>query len=176
MRRRQSRRAAPNVDAWSAPVVRRFYSARLRSTASAREMRTDRGEDDLMRKVILQEFLSLDGLAAGREDNVDFVPASTKDDLVFGREQLEMMDSIDTIVLGRVTYQMFAGYWPHVTEGEESLFAERMNATPKIVFSRTLDRAPWGTWDDAIVNRSDASAEVQKLKRQSGKDMVVWGS
>jgi dihydrofolate reductase len=129
-----------------------------------------------MRRVILQEFMSLDGLAAGREDRVDFVQASTKDDRAFGREQLEMMDLVDTILLGRVTYQMFAGYWPHVTQGDESLFAERMNAIPKIVFSRTLDRAPWGTWDDAIVNRSDPPAEVQKLKRQAGKDIVVWGS
>jgi dihydrofolate reductase len=129
-----------------------------------------------MRKVILQEFVTLDGLAAGRKDNVDFVPASTKDDRAFGREQMVLMDSIDTIVLGRVTYQLFSGYWPKVTEGEEKTFADRMNATPKIVFSKTLDRAPWGKWPDAKVVKNDAADEVAKLKQQSGKDMVIWGS
>ncbi|HEV8365801.1 MAG TPA: hypothetical protein VGQ52_19965, partial [Gemmatimonadaceae bacterium] len=68
-----------------------------------------------MRKVILQEFVTLDGLAAGENDRVDFVPASTRGDHTFGQEQLALMDAIDTILLGRVTYQMFAGYWPKIT-------------------------------------------------------------
>ena len=68
-----------------------------------------------MRHVILQEFVTLDGLAAGRNGSVDFVPASTQGDRSFGREQLALMDAVDTILLGRVTYQMFAGFWPNVT-------------------------------------------------------------
>src|SRR5688572_33067023 len=99
-----------------------------------------------MRKVILQEFVTLDGLAAGPDDNVDFVPAATKGDQAFGREQLALMDAMDTILLGKVTYQMFAGYWPKVTEGEDKPFADKLNSTPKVVFSKTLVRAPWGSW------------------------------
>jgi dihydrofolate reductase len=129
-----------------------------------------------MRKVILQEFVTLDGLAAGENDPVDFVPASTRGDHTFGQEQLALMDAIDTILLGWVTYQMFAGYWPKITEGEEKPFADMMNATRKIVFSKTLDRAPWGRWDDARVVKNNAAHEVAKLKQQSGKDMVIWGS
>jgi dihydrofolate reductase len=68
-----------------------------------------------MRNVILQEFVSLDGLAAGPNGSVDFVPASTQGDHSFGERQMGFMDSIDTILLGRVTYQMFAGHWPNVT-------------------------------------------------------------
>jgi dihydrofolate reductase len=129
-----------------------------------------------MRKVILQEFVTLDGLAAGRSDSVDFVPASTQGDQSFGRQQLAFMDSIDRILLGRVTYTMFAGYWPEVTSGEDKPFADKLNAIPKIVFSRSLDRAPWGKWDDATIVKSSAAKEVAKLKQGSGKDMVIWGS
>lgn len=129
-----------------------------------------------MRKVILQEFVTLNGLAAGANGSVDFVPAATQGDQRFGREQLALMDGIDTILLGRVTYRMFAGYWPNVTEGEEERFAEKLNSTPKIVFSQTLDRAPWGAWDEARLVKNSAADEVAKLKRQSGKDMIIWGS
>ena len=129
-----------------------------------------------MRNVILQEFISLDGLAAGEKNSVGFVPASTKGDRAFGREQMALMETVDTILLGRITYQLFAGYWPKVTEGEEKPFADRLNATPKIVFSKTLDEAPWGTWEAAKIVRSKAAPEVAKLKQQPGKDMVIWGS
>ena len=129
-----------------------------------------------MRKLILQEFVTLDALAAGPNDNVDFVPASTRGDQSFGREQLAMFDSIDTIVLGRVTYQMFAGYWPSVTEGEDARFADKLNRTPKIVFSRSLQKAPWGKFEEARIVKSDAAEEVKKLKQQPGKDLILWGS
>lgn len=129
-----------------------------------------------MRKVILQEFISLDSLVAGPKDNVDFVPASTEGDASFGQEQIKLMEEIDTILLGRVTYQMFAGYWPKVTKGKEKTFADKLNSIPKIVFSKTLKSAPWGDWDDAKVVKSSAVKEIAKLKRQSGKNMVIWGS
>jgi dihydrofolate reductase len=129
-----------------------------------------------MRKVILQEFVTLDGLAAGRNDSVDFVPASTQGDQSFGQRQLAFMDSIDLILLGRVTYSMFAGYWPNVTSGADKPFADKLNAIPKIVFSSSLDRAPWGSWDDARIVETSAANEVAKLKQEPGKDMVIWGS
>ena len=129
-----------------------------------------------MRKVILQEFVSLDGRAAGPNDSVDFIPASTKGDRAFGQGQMALLDTIDTILLGRVTYQMFAGYFPLVTEGDDKAFADKLNAIPKIVFSRTLTRAPWGQWDDATIVRRSPTKEVTALKQQPGKDIIVWGS
>jgi dihydrofolate reductase len=129
-----------------------------------------------MRKVTLQEFVSLDGLVAGPNDSVDFVPASTAGDQSLGRQQMAFIDSIDAIVLGRVTYEMFAGYWPNVTSGEDKPFADKLNAIPKIVFSKTLDRAPWGQWDDARIVKDSAAKEVAKLKQKSGKGIVIWGS
>lgn len=129
-----------------------------------------------MRKVILQEFISLDGLAAGPKDNVDLVPASTQGDKRFGQQQVKLMNSVDTILLGRVTYEMFAGYWPKITKGKEKAFADKLNSIPKIVFSKTLDDAPWGDWEEAQVVKTPAIKEIAKLKRQSGKNMVIWGS
>src|SRR5919206_4714698 len=129
-----------------------------------------------MRKVVLQEFVSLDGLAAGPNGSVDFIPNSTQGDRSFGREQLALMDTTDTLLLGRVTYSMFAGFWPNVTEGEEKEFADKFNALSKVVFSKTLERAPWGTWSEGRIVRGSAVEEVAKLQRQPGEDMLISGS
>jgi dihydrofolate reductase len=64
----------------------------------------------------------------------------------------------------------------NVTTGEDKPFADRINAIPKIVFSTTLDDAPWGEWNNATVESEDPARTVAQLKRQSGKDMVIWGS
>lgn len=128
-----------------------------------------------MRKVILQDFISLDGYASGPDGNVDFVPAITQGDDGFDRAQLEFARTIDTILLGRVTYQLFADYWPKITTNEDKV-ADVLNHTPKIVFSKTLERAPWGKYAEATVIRTDAAAAVRDLKRQTGKDLVIWGS
>ena len=129
-----------------------------------------------MRKVIVQEFMSLDGYVAGPNGSVDFIPASTAGDRTFGAEQVALLGAIDTLILGRITYSMFSGYWPNVKQGNELEFADKFNGMPKIVFSKTLDSAPWGTWQPARIVKIDASDEVAKLKRQSGKDMLVSGS
>ena len=129
-----------------------------------------------MRHVILQEFLSLDGMAAGPGDSVDFIPAAMRNDESFGDRQLEFLQAIDVILLGRRTYEMFAGHWPGITSGPEKEFADRINTTPKVVFSRTLESAPWGSWEDATIVGTNAGREIERLKQQPGGDMVIWGS
>ncbi len=129
-----------------------------------------------MRNLILQEFVSVDGMAAGSNGSTDFIPASTRGDKSFGRRQERFLDSIDLIVLGRKTYEMFAQYWPQVKSGDEQVFADRLNSLPKVVFSKTLQRAPWGDSGEATVVASDPIREVERLKQQPGKDMVIWGS
>jgi dihydrofolate reductase len=127
-----------------------------------------------MRKVIVQEFVSVDGLASGPEESVDFVPGSMQGDQSFGDREMSFVDSIDTMLLGRRTYEMFASHWPNVPEGDDKVFAEKINNLKKVVFSRTLERAPWGTYEAGqVVRHTD---EVSALKRAAGKDMVVWGS
>ncbi|MGQ0642311.1 MAG: dihydrofolate reductase family protein [Gemmatimonadaceae bacterium] len=129
-----------------------------------------------MRNVILQEFVSIDGLAAGPKGDVDFVPAATTGDRSFGDRQLKFMDSIDTILLGRVTYEMFADHWPNVTSGDDKPSADKLNAIPKVVFSKTLERAPWDESPDAQIVKGDAAQEVAKRRQGAGKDMVIRGS
>jgi dihydrofolate reductase len=126
-------------------------------------------------RLIVQEFLSLDGLAAGPNGEVDFIPAAAQGDEGVAENQLRFIDTIDTIVLGRVTYELFAGYWP-TASGDDRPFADKINATPKLVFSRTLERAPWGSWDDASISRDDPREEIPRLRERAEKDLLVWGS
>lgn len=128
------------------------------------------------RKLVVQEFVSLDGFAAGPNDDVAFIPASMQGDRSFGQEQVSFMDECDTMLLGRITYNMFSRYWPNVKQGDEQPFADKFNGLSKIVFSTILDRAPWGPWSDArVVTRSPAE-EVDDLKRRPGKGIFVSGS
>ncbi len=76
-------------------------------------------------------------------------------------------------LFGRVTYQMMAGWWPTEAAGKAfPVVARRMNAMPKVVFTRTLDRADW---ENTTLVKSDPAAEVRRLKSGS-MDMVVLGS
>jgi dihydrofolate reductase len=120
--------------------------------------------------------VSLDGLAAEPNNSVDFIPVSTVGDQSFGQRQLDFMDSVDTILLGRVTYEMFARYWPNVADGDDKRFAEKINATHKLVFSNTLKEAPWGEWNNATVVPGKATKAIRQLKQEPGGDMVLWGS
>lgn len=55
----------------------------------------------------------------------------------------DQLNSVDTILLGRITYELMAGYWPTVTDAD-LIITEFMNTTPKIVFSRTPEKVQWG--------------------------------
>jgi dihydrofolate reductase len=93
-----------------------------------------------MRRLILEEWISLDGFAVDREGTLDFFPAS-EEDRFSDKDQLEFLESVDTIVLGRRTYELFVDFWPTATTDEE-VIADRLNALPKLVFSNTLRDAP----------------------------------
>jgi len=127
-----------------------------------------------MRKVILEEWVTLDGYAADKYGNLDFFPSSDTDKFS-DRDQLEFLDTVDTILLGRKTYELFVDFWPTATTDKE-IIADRLNELPKIVFSNTLTEAPWGKWQPARVIRGDAVEAIRQLKAQSGKHMVLWGS
>jgi dihydrofolate reductase len=131
-----------------------------------------------MRKVIVQEFTTIDGFAAGPNGEIDFIADFAAADPTAGEhveDQLRFLETIDTILLGAVTYRMFAEYWPSQTT-ETELIADALNATPKVVFSRRIDDAPWGSWEPARVVNGSATEEVRRLKQVGGKDMVLWGS
>jgi len=132
-----------------------------------------------MRKVVVQQFVTLDGFAAGPNGELDFVTESGADadptSGPFVEKQLAFIESLDTILLGAVTYRGFAEYWPEQTT-ETQAIADVLNATPKVVFSSTLESAPWGTWEPARLVSGSATEEVRRLKSEPGGDMVLWGS
>jgi dihydrofolate reductase len=128
-----------------------------------------------MARLIVQEFVSVDGLAAGPDDSVDFIPAGAEGNAELQESQLRFLDTVGTIVLGRTTYQMFAGYWPDV-EGDDKPFGDKINATARVVFSSTLTEAPWGSWEPALISRDDPREEIPRLRDGADQDLVVWGS
>jgi dihydrofolate reductase len=83
------------------------------------------------------------------------------------------IDTEDAILMGRVTYQAFASYWPTATDEP---FASHINKTPKYVVSTTLDKAEWGQWDQPKLIKGNLAKEITKLKQQPGKNIGVSGS
>ncbi len=126
-----------------------------------------------MRKVIASTFVSLDGYIVGPNEDMSWVLNNFTEEMASYAGDL--MNSMDTILLGRVTYEIMTKAWPTQTEAT-SPGADKMNNNPKIVFSRTLDKAEWGKWKNARVVKDNAAGEIARLKQLPGKDMVIYGS
>ncbi len=127
-----------------------------------------------MRKLIVEEWVSLDGYAADLQGKTEFFP-STEDNKQSDEDQLLALESVDTILIGRKTYDIFVDFWPKVTVNQEIL-SDKLNAIPKAVVSNTLKTAPWGRWPEATVLAGDGVEGVKKLKEKVGDDIIVWGS
>jgi len=127
-----------------------------------------------MRKVILSKFVTLDGFISGPNGELDWMPGNQTPDEEVDSHIYEMLDDIDTILLGARTYELFVDYWPGATTQQE-VIAEKLNAKQKIVFSNALDDVNWGRWDNARLAKGDLADEISRLKKQSGKDMVIFG-
>ena len=131
-----------------------------------------------MRKLIIQEFVTIDGFAAAPDGALDFMPGGgrTPVDPQIERGQLRFIkDEVDTMLLGRTTYQIFIDYWPTATADNE-IIADELNALSKVVASRALDHAPWGDRGDEATIVRDGVEAAAALRQQSGKGVVVWGS
>lgn len=129
-----------------------------------------------MRKLILEEWLSLDGYVADKNDNLDFFTnLSPEQNRYSDQDQLKFLAEIDTILLGRKTYDLFVDFWPTATTDKE-VIADKLNEINKIVFSNTLKKAPWGKWKEAEIVSGKAVDAIKKLKTLPGKNMVMWGS
>lgn len=127
-----------------------------------------------MKRVIVQEWVTVDGFAAGENDELDFMPRQWSNDSKNSVEQhqLQFIETIDTMLLGLITYRMFEAYWP----GSNDRIASGLNALNKYVCSETLEQAPWGNFQGASIIKRDAEKEIARLKEQAGKDIVIWGS
>src|SRR3712207_4240675 len=121
-----------------------------------------------MRNVVAGLFIALDGVT------------ESPDQWQFDHFDEDMMASMgehiaaeDTILLGRVTYQEWAPYWPTSTDEP---YASHINTTPKYVVSTTLDKVEWGTWDNVRLIKGNLAEEIARLKQQPGKNIGVSGS
>lgn len=123
-----------------------------------------------MRKIIFQMAISLDGYFEGPNQELDWHIVDDE----FNQYASELLDSVDVMLFGRVTYQLMASYWPTpAARTDDPIIAEKMNRLPKIVFSKTLAKAEW---NNTRLVREDVEEEISKLKRQPGKDLVIFGS
>lgn len=135
-----------------------------------------------MRELIVDEFLTLDGVAqapGGAEEDTDggFAHGGwhmeyTKDETSQGWV-LRGITEAGGFVLGRRTWEIFAGYWPNAPE-DTQVVAKPLNALPKHVASRTLAE-PLG-WENSTLLRGDLAEAIGALKAEDGKDLHVIGS
>ncbi len=117
-----------------------------------------------MRKVIVSEYVTLDGVM---EEPSWTAPYWSEEIAAFKFDELFASDAL---LLGRVTYQGFAAAWPSMTD--EQGFADRMNRLPKFVASATLKEMEW----NASLIEGDVAQNVSALKQQPGQDLLVYGS
>lgn len=127
-----------------------------------------------MRKIVVFNMMSVDGYFAGTDGNIDWHVTDSE----FDRWALETMKEFDTILFGRVTYQLFENYWPDTlndksTSKENQLTAQAINDMQKIVFSTTLKMVDW---NQSKLIKYITAEEIKKLKQQQGKNIVIYGS
>lgn len=120
-----------------------------------------------MRKVTAGLFHSVDGVVS---DPYKFQFDSFDDEL--GEGLTKMMDTVDTVVLGRVSYQEWAGYWPNASVDED--FAALINPVEKFVASRTLTEPL--EWQNSRLMDAPLEEFVQALKERDGGEIAVCGS
>ena len=123
-----------------------------------------------MRKVSAFVFVTLNGYFKGPQGEISWHRHGAEEN----KYAVDSMKSGNTLLFGRVTYEMMAGYWPTpLALKNDPVVAGGMNNAEKIVFSRTLKKADW---QNTRLIREDAVDAVKKMKRMSGKDMTLLGS
>ena len=128
-----------------------------------------------MRKVIVSEFVSLDGII---EDPSWTFRFTSEEQETFKFDELAASDAL---LLGRVTYEGFAAAWPNMMEqysgprrAELGEYTDMMNGYPKYVVSTTLEEPL--EWNNSTLIKGNVAEEVSRLKQQPGKDILVFGS
>jgi dihydrofolate reductase len=122
----------------------------------------------MARKIIFAINVTIDGIA----DHTAVIADEELHDF-----HADLLDSVDTILFGRKTYELLAEFWPVAYEDPRITagmirFADKINPLPKIVFSRTLEKV---SWNNTVLSKSDLIEEVRRLKKQSGKSLSIGG-
>jgi len=141
-----------------------------------------------MRKLIVSNIMSLDGYYEGPGKNVmalfDYRLEAYPMDESFDIYNAERLRAADTLLLGRVSYEGFKSFWPSVAEDPSPQWtpiqreiSRLNNAIAKVVISDSLTSDQTAPWHNTrIIRRADAHEQIAALKRQAGKDILVFGS
>jgi dihydrofolate reductase len=117
-----------------------------------------------MRKVVLIMTASIDGFVVGPKGHAGGMPEPDE----LQRWKLNRIERAGTHIMGRVTYEEMAGFWPTSTDE----YAAPMNEIPKVVFSKTLGEA---SWPESSIARGELADEIVTLKNQPGGEIIAWG-
>jgi dihydrofolate reductase len=125
-----------------------------------------------MGQLIASLFASLDGYASDAPDEqMEWVTDHFGEELT--RAGLDQVKAMDTLLFGRVTYEIMSQYWPSASEDDP--FTEVMNSAQKVVFSKSLTDDDV-TWQNSRLAKRDLAEEVAELKRDSEGDIGTAGS
>ncbi len=123
-----------------------------------------------MRKIILFNMMSLDGYFEGANHSLEWHKVDTE----FNEFADGQLNSVDTLIFGRKTYDLMVSYWTTQTVlTNDPIIANHMNSKLKIVFSRTIANAEW---NNTIVIKENIKEEVEMLKQLIGLDLIIIGS
>ena len=120
-----------------------------------------------MARLIMWNLMTLDGFVEGPNRDISWHQDVWGEELE--RLSIEQLNAAGGLLFGRVTYELMASHWPNAT-GE---VADFMNAAPKFVFSRTLKQS---AWNNTRMFGADVADTVTKLKRDTAKDIFLFGS
>jgi dihydrofolate reductase len=125
-----------------------------------------------MRKLKLQMQMTINGYVGGLNGEADWM--TWNPDAEFIAFLNSLIDSSDTLLLGRkLVTGDFIKYWENTANiNPEHPFAKKIVDIPKVVFSKTLDKS---TWNNTILAKGDLADEIANLKKQNGKDILVFG-
>ncbi|MEP6986422.1 MAG: dihydrofolate reductase family protein [Chloroflexota bacterium] len=132
-----------------------------------------------MRKIIVYNVVSLDGFFTGLGNDVSVMFPMMGD--VFDSYNTELLRTADVHLMGRVSFELFQGFWPKVVENPDSdefTDAQRdLSQAGKHVKGIVVSDTLTGNWQDVrIIKRRDAYEQIAELKRQEGKDILITGS
>jgi dihydrofolate reductase len=126
-----------------------------------------------MKKVKLQMQLSLDGFVGGPNGELDWMTWNWDDGLK--SYVTDLTNSMDCILLGAHMPAGFIGHWESVAADPQDpnhAFGKIMCDTPKVVFTKTLEKS---AWNNTVLAKGDLAEEVNRLKAGDGKDIIVYG-
>jgi dihydrofolate reductase len=126
-----------------------------------------------MRKLKLQVQMTVDGFIAGLHGEMDFTVRNWDDKLK--QYVTEITEPIDCIVLGRKLAEGFIPYWAGVAANPNDpqfTAGKKFTDTPKVVFTKTLDKS---AWSNTVLAKGNLVDEITKLKNQDGKDIIAYG-